>query len=122
MSIALERFLFYCVIDDAFGTLVVSLDWSGGLGPSHGDEGVAQCATILSIVKEGADFGFGGRGEDIAHDVADNVMSSKLTQSGPRGTGNSMSSMPSASSPAITSVWGIISIPKRVSRIKIFGM
>ena len=54
--------LFHCVVDDAFGAGVVGLDGSGALGPAHFDECVADHAAILSIVKEGADFGFGGGG------------------------------------------------------------
>jgi hypothetical protein len=48
------------VVDDAFGARVVGLDGSFGLWSSHGYEGVAEDATVLGIVEEGADFSFSG--------------------------------------------------------------
>ncbi len=61
------------VVDDAFGTGVVSLDWSGGLGPAHGDECVSKDTGVLGVDEEGAEFGFGGRCHDVAQFVANSM-------------------------------------------------
>jgi hypothetical protein len=61
------------VVDDAFSTGVVSLDWSSGLGPAHRNECVAKDTGVLSIDEEGTEFGFSGGGEDRAHDTADDM-------------------------------------------------
>lgn len=70
------------VVDDAFGTGVVSLDWSGGLGPAHGDECVSKDTGVLGVDEEGAEFGFGGGGEDSTHDTADDMDGSIEWRSG----------------------------------------
>ena len=66
-------FLFDCVIYNAIGCSIVSLDWGGRLGVTEKFECCAQGTGILSIVKESANFGFCGRRHDIVHNSADDV-------------------------------------------------
>jgi hypothetical protein len=65
--------LLHCVVDDAGGTRVVGLDWSGRMWPAYFDEHIAKDATILGIVEAIANFCFGGRSEHVAHNFADDV-------------------------------------------------
>jgi hypothetical protein len=59
-----EATLFDSVVGYAGGTSIVGLDGSGWLGMVHLGEGGAEPGTTLSIVEEGAKFGFGGRGDN----------------------------------------------------------
>jgi hypothetical protein len=61
------------VIGNTHGTLIVSLDGCGGLGMAQFGKGGAEHRGILSIDEEGSEFGFGGRGNNDAKDVAVHV-------------------------------------------------
>jgi len=67
--------LFDGVVDDAFGGGVVGHDGCGRLWPAHFLQSGSEHAAILGIVEQGTDFGFCGRGEDITHEIANNVKS-----------------------------------------------
>jgi hypothetical protein len=60
--------LFYSVVGNARCTGVVGLDWSGWLWMSHLSEGGPEPGTIFGIVEEGAEFGFGCRGDNSFDD------------------------------------------------------
>lgn len=66
----LGAFLLHRVVDDALGDSVVSLDGSGWLWMAKFFKRSADDGGFLGRVEEGADFGFGCRGQDIFHDVA----------------------------------------------------
>ena len=51
-----------CVVDDAGGASIVGLDWGRWLRMAHVVERGAEPCGILGVVKEGAHFGFSGRG------------------------------------------------------------
>jgi hypothetical protein len=61
------------VIGNAHGTFIVSLDGCGGLGVAKLCKGGEQHGGILSIEEKGAKFGFSGRGNNDAEDVAVDV-------------------------------------------------
>jgi hypothetical protein len=61
------------IVDDALGTCIVRLDSCCRLGMSHLIKSSAEYAGILAIVEQGADLGFCCRGQDVAHDAADDV-------------------------------------------------
>jgi hypothetical protein len=62
--------LFYRFIGDDSIACIVGLDGCGGLWMSHLFESDAERNTVTSIVEDGAEFCFCGRGHDIAHDGA----------------------------------------------------
>ena len=65
--------LFDRVVDNTGGAGIVGLDRCGRLRMAHVMECSAEPSCILSIVEEGAQFGFRGRGEDDGHDAAGHV-------------------------------------------------
>jgi hypothetical protein len=65
--------LFDGVIGDAVGHNIVSLHGSHWLRIAHFSKGIADWACFLAVVEEGVYIGLGGRSEDIAHNIGDNV-------------------------------------------------
>ena len=41
--------LFYCIIDDTIGSIVVSFEWGGWLGEFHGPQTITDCHGFLGI-------------------------------------------------------------------------
>jgi hypothetical protein len=62
-----------CIVDDTLSTRIVRLDPCCQLGMSNFIKSSAEHAGILAIAKQGADLGFCCRGQDVAHDAADDV-------------------------------------------------
>jgi hypothetical protein len=69
----LRASLLDCVVDDVLCARVIRLDGRCRLGMSQFVESCAKHARLLAIVEQSADFGFGGRGKNVAHDAAGDV-------------------------------------------------
>jgi hypothetical protein len=66
-------FLFYGVGDDGAGGVVVGGHWCCRLRVPHFFKGYSQGTCFLSIVKQGAEFSFGGSWKQFVHDVTQDV-------------------------------------------------
>jgi len=71
-----RAFLFHRSVEDSAGHAVVSCDESGGLGPSHFVESLADWDSGLGIDKGSAGLSFGNGREDIAHDASEDMQGS----------------------------------------------
>jgi len=66
-------FLFDHVIDDPTGSVVVSLQGSGGLGMAQFFQGSVDGADGLGIEEQGTQFSFSSTGDNLSHDLAENM-------------------------------------------------
>jgi len=70
---SLGAFLFDHVIDDPTGSVVVSLQGCGGLRMAQFFQSSVDGADGLGIEEQGTQFGFSSTGDDLAHDLAENM-------------------------------------------------
>ena len=71
---SLGAFLFDCIIDDPAGSVIVSLQGCGGLRMAQFFQSSADGADGLGIEEQvGTQFGFSSTGDDLLHDLAENV-------------------------------------------------
>jgi len=70
---SLGAFLFDRVIDDPTGSVVVSLQGSGRLEMAQFFQGGADGADGLGIEEQGTQFSFSSTGDDLSHDLAENM-------------------------------------------------